>query len=224
MIDDRRPDARVLRKRYIRCCMRPAMSSRSRSLLGRFHRPRSIAYREVIQRPCDACETSDGCVLHFLFTCASCGRRTSWSDGCDTCEEGCCGDVCTTCWCRRHPDQAGGAIQASGSIQAGSRSSVTLDDVYAEGDRERALDLVLDMIDRLLLESLIDQVDDLLREVDPSRLETVVALGFLSTTRVAAPRLANRDALVARISEVLRGRGDDVEQLVVPLQSPLLPW
>lgn len=43
---------------------------------------------------CLACTTAGGCGAHQLFTCATCGKLTAWSDGAD--DE--CPMDCACCW------------------------------------------------------------------------------------------------------------------------------
>jgi hypothetical protein len=60
-------------------------------------RPVDWQYEEWIAagRPkCAACSTSDGCDLHEVFTCAACGRLTTWTDGTED-------DTCTMCYIAR---------------------------------------------------------------------------------------------------------------------------
>ena len=45
---------------------------------------------------CAACSTVEGCEKHQLFTCSSCGKLTSWSDG--SADER--PMDCSECWCR----------------------------------------------------------------------------------------------------------------------------
>jgi hypothetical protein len=45
---------------------------------------------------CAACSTADGCKKHWLFTCSSCGKLTSWLDG--GADER--PTDCSECWCR----------------------------------------------------------------------------------------------------------------------------
>lgn len=55
------------------------------------------------ERACAACETSDGCEEHQIFTCARCGRKTDWKDGCCDDENGKGGDECSECWLSQQP-------------------------------------------------------------------------------------------------------------------------
>lgn len=66
-------------------------------------RPVAGQYEEWLARkPCSACDTSDGCEQHRMFTCAKCGKRVSWNDGGD--DEA--PDACSDCWLAAQPEYA----------------------------------------------------------------------------------------------------------------------
>lgn len=84
-----------------------------------------------------------------------------------------------------------------------------LDEVYAlvaAGEGRKALTRVYDEIDERLLDGHDDAVDWILNAVDVTRLDTAVALGFLSVSLQAGARLHGRPGLVARVEAWLRAR------------------
>jgi hypothetical protein len=86
-------------------------------------------------------------------------------------------------------------------------STPLLEEIYAQvetGDRRGALARVFDEIDACLLRGDVAAVDQILREVDPARLDTTIALGFLGITLSAKERLHARAALVARVDARLQ--------------------
>lgn len=61
---------------------------------------------------CEACGTSDGCARHRKFTCATCHRLVSWSDGAaDDCPDDC--SDCSDCWAAKQPAPPSACTPAS---------------------------------------------------------------------------------------------------------------
>ena len=82
-----------------------------------------------------------------------------------------------------------------------------LGDVYAlvdGGHIDRAVDIVFDQIDDLLIAENFGRCNELLLTVDPQRLDTHLMVSVLSITKSAACRLPNRAILFHRVEERLR--------------------
>ena len=90
-------------------------------------------------------------------------------------------------------------------------------DLAAGGEPDKALDLVFDQIDDLLLDDRYEECEAVLRAVNPTQLPPVVAVGFLAITRAANDRLHDvRDDLRKRIETAYRHAmtADGLEQLL----------
>lgn len=86
-------------------------------------------------------------------------------------------------------------------------STPLLEEIYARveiGDGRGALARIFDELEAYLLTSNFAAADKILREVDPARLDTTTALGFLGITLQAKERLHARAALVARVDAMLQ--------------------
>lgn len=87
-----------------------------------------------------------------------------------------------------------------------SASSMILERIYAlcaAGDPDSALDIVFDEIDDLVDAKRLGDVDQLLDEVDISRMDVPTMLGFLSTTVLVKDELPSRREYVERVQLVL---------------------
>lgn len=85
-------------------------------------------------------------------------------------------------------------------------SSGWLETLYAHaaaGEREEAVDLIIDQIDDLLCAGEVFEVDRILDAVDLSRLDSYMMVAFLSATLAARKFLCARRRLVVRIEEAL---------------------
>jgi hypothetical protein len=71
-------------------------------------------------------------------------------------------------------------------------------ELAARGENDKALDLVFDTLDDLLLDGRVSDCEATLRAVDPARLPPVVAVGFLAITRSAEDRLRDARAALRR--------------------------
>lgn len=93
-----------------------------------------------------------------------------------------------------------------------------LGDLYTlvqDGETDRAVDVLFDRIDDLLIAEDFGRCNDLLLVVDPKRLDTHLLVSVLSVTKSAAERLPNRPTLVRRVEERLsRVAPDRIERLL----------
>lgn len=79
-----------------------------------------------------------------------------------------------------------------------------------ENQKEAALDLIFQGIDRLLCAGRFDGCDDLLREVELTRLDATLIVGLLNATLSASAHVPGRPAFVERAAQQLRTqRGDE---------------
>jgi hypothetical protein len=118
----------------------------------------------------------------------------------------------------KHSKSDAGEIFQPHEARAPARFEDWLDDVYAfvaAKDDERAVELVFDTIDDLLLEGRFQVCDDTLRAVDVERLNPTLLLALLSITLAAKDRLHGREALLKRIERRLRTLAPErVEELL----------
>jgi hypothetical protein len=108
----------------------------------------------------------------------------------------------------------GGGARALRSTKPATEVTLTLmpctpllEEIYAQvetRDGRGALARIFDELDACLLEGNVAAADEILREVDPARLDTTTALGFLGITLQAKERLLARAALVARVDAMLQ--------------------
>jgi|GEM_PF-6252491 len=95
-----------------------------------------------------------------------------------------------------------------------SEATRWLEDVYsmcARGEKEAAIDVVFDQIERLLSGGEFEKCDSVLRAVDLQRLSVSLILSLLSVTLSASKMLPYRRVLTAR-TEAFFGRNEGAER------------
>jgi hypothetical protein len=97
-----------------------------------------------------------------------------------------------------------------------------LGDVYSLVARDRfdaAIDILFRNVDALLLTGQFNRCNDLLRAIDPKRLDTNLLVGALSITVSAADKLPGRGHLVERVAKRLESVAPGrVERLLAGLR------
>lgn len=86
----------------------------------------------------------------------------------------------------------------------------------AEGAQDRAVDLVFDRIDRLLIDGEYEVVDDILRLCDVGRLSTHLMRSFLTITAPGRHRLPSRPKFFDRVEAAMTAiRGAEVTRRLI---------
>ena len=90
--------------------------------------------------------------------------------------------------------------------------STFLDEVYGlagNGEEDRAIDVIFEHVNGLLIEGRFDVCDRILAEVDIARIPPVLMISFLTITAAAKPQLHNRDSFFRNVAGVIaRERGE----------------
>jgi len=78
----------------------------------------------------------------------------------------------------------------------------------ALGNQDKALDIVYDIVDNMLLSARFDDADQALREIDVPNTPIVILVGLLTITLLANDRLPSRSAFfeAVRAECIARGR------------------
>ena len=92
-------------------------------------------------------------------------------------------------------------------------------EMVSTGSTDKSIDMIFDKIDNLHTAGDFDSVDNILYELDATRLTTTVLIAFLSITKAARDELYNREDLIRRIEQELKIRCPDrVEVLLKGLR------
>lgn len=86
------------------------------------------------------------------------------------------------------------------------------------GETDRALDLLFDTVDDLLLAGRFGECDAILRSADAGEWSATLLVGLLTVTLPARGRLAERAPFVERTRAELAGRGRDTKALLSGLE------
>ncbi len=102
--------------------------------------------------------------------------------------------------------------QGEGDDQdAASEFSVFFDEVCGlagRGEEDRAIDVIFEHVNSLLIEGRFEACDRILAEVEIARIPPVLMISFLTITAAAKPQLHNRDSFFRNVAGVIaRERG-----------------
>jgi len=79
-----------------------------------------------------------------------------------------------------------------------------LESLYAIENADEGLDAVFNHIDDLMLAGEFSEVDSILENVDPNRLQIDVLLGFLTITLPVKNKLRNRSRIWREAKEIIK--------------------
>ena len=87
-----------------------------------------------------------------------------------------------------------------------------------QNNEERALDLIFDRLDDLLIGSKFIECDSILATFDVGTMSTAQLLTVLTATAAAKDRLPNRAEFYKRAKSVMTTRGIDADRLLAGLE------
>ncbi len=100
-----------------------------------------------------------------------------------------------------------------------------LEDVYFLAEKrwadlaiDGAIDIIFDNIDELCFKCHEskdwNEIDDILNEVDLSRINTTLALSFLTITACVRKKLKNRESFYNKVKEKILAEGEEADKLL----------